>query len=422
MSVVFYGIQIYQNIMACIRFYNNIKLVHTHIHTINGYLTATGVNMNYMMQLIQTYHLTTYEPFREELSERYTLLEEVTRALSDISPFSVSASKFFQIGYVMKNYYSLFSQTDLNELLEYSFGFNAYMEHLTACRSFVVDGMIHACSFVKAEPEAEPEPVEPVEPEAERPLTPIAEEAAEAETDDAPPAPAPAPEPAAVKKTGVTKLISQVYAPLKARDAATVVANDIVLDKQLVITGPNAAGKTTVIKTTLFNIILSQQIGYGFYERAEITPYDYLHCYLNIPDTSGRDSLFQAESRRCMEILRCIMDNPAKRHFCIFDELYSGTNPYEAVAAAYGYIAFISKNPRVDLILTTHYIELCELLEKRNAGAITNLHMSVSPETGAYLYKIADGISCIKGGLKVLRDLDYPNEIVESARLIIEKK
>ena len=412
MSVVFYVFQIYQNIMACVRFYRNIKLVHTHIHTINGYLTATGVNMSYMIQLIQTHHLSTYEPFREELAEKYALLEEVTRALSDISPFSVSASTFFQIGYVMKNYYSLFSQTDLNELLEYSFGFNAYMEHLTACRSFVVDGMIHACSFTEpeaVEEEAAEATTEAVEPE--RPLTPITEEAPETE------AVAPA---AVVKKTGITKLISQVYAPLKARDAAAVIANDIILDKQLVITGPNAAGKTTVIKTTLFNIILSQQIGYGFYERAAITPYDYLHCYLNIPDTSGRDSLFQAESRRCMEILRCIMDNPAKRHFCIFDELYSGTNPYEAVAAAYGYIAFISKNPRVDLILTTHYIELCELLEKRNAGAITNLHMSVCADTGAYLYKIAGGISSIKGGLKVLRDLDYPNEIVESARDIIQ--
>ena len=421
MSVVFYGIQIYQNVMACVRFYNNIKLVHTHIHAINGYLTATGVNMSYMIQLIQTYHLTTYEPFREELADKYALLEDVTRALSDISPFSVSVSKFFQIGYIMKNYYSLFSQTDLNELLEYSFGFNAYMEHLTACRSFVVDGMIHACSFTEPEPELEVE-AEAAEPEPERPLTPITEEASadeEASAAEAPLLPPPPPVAVVVKKT-VTKLISQVYAPLKARDATTVVANDIVLDKQLVITGPNAAGKTTVIKSTLFNIILSQQIGYGFYERAEIAPYDYLHCYLNIPDTSGRDSLFQAESRRCMEILRCIMDNPTKRHFCIFDELYSGTNPYEAVAAAYGYIAFISKNPRVDLILTTHYIELCELLEKRNAGAITNLHMSVSPDTGSYLYKIAGGISSIKGGLKVLRDLDYPNEIVESAREIIQ--
>lgn len=419
MSVVFYFIQIYQNVMACVRFYRNIKLVHTHIHTIRGYLTATGVNMNYMTQLIQTYHLSTYEPFREELAERYRLLDEVTKALADISPFSVSVSKFFQIGYVMKNYYSLFSQTDLNELLEYSFGFNAYMEHLTACRSFVIDGVIKKCSFIASSADADAAAGAGADA-AERPLSPIVEgdEGKDGAADgaDTPPLPPPPP----VKRTGVTKLFGQFYAPLKAHDSTKVVANDVVLDKQLVITGPNAAGKTTVIKSTLFNLIISQQIGYGFYERAEINPYDYLHCYLNIPDTSGRDSLFQAESRRCMEILKCIIENPKKRHFCIFDELYSGTNPYEAVAAAYGYIDYISKNPKVDLILTTHYIELCQLLEKRNAAAITNLHMSVSPESGAYLYKIADGISSIKGGLKVLRDLEYPAEIVESARLIIE--
>ena len=430
MSVVFYFIQIYQNIMACVRFYNNIKLVHTHIHTINGYLTATGVNMSYMIQLIQTYHLSTYEPFREDLSKRYALLNEVTQALTDISPFSVSVSKFFQIGYVMKNYYSLFSQTDLNELLEYSFGFNAYMEHLTACRSFVIDRMINKCSFIVGDDDNEIKPA--------RSLTPVKEVEEEKDDDDnkessdegraeklsdtlLPPPPPPPPAPP-IKRKGITKLTAQIYAPLNAHDTAKVVANDITLDKQLIITGPNAAGKTTVIKSTLFNIIISQQLGYGFYERAEINPYDYLHCYLNIPDTSGRDSLFQAESRRCMEILRCIMENPAKRHFCIFDELYSGTNPYEAVAAAYGYIDYISKNPKVDLILTTHYIELCDLLEKRNAGAITNLHMSVCADTGAYLYKIAEGVSTIKGGLKVLRDLDYPSEIVESAKQIIERK
>jgi len=431
MSVVFYFIQIYQNIMACVRFYNNIKLVHTHLHTINGYLTATGVNMSYMIQLIQTYHLSEYEPFREELAERYRLLEEVTTALSDISPFSVSVKKFFQIGYVMKNYYSLFSQTDLNELLEYSFGFNAYIEHLTACRSFVIEGVIHKCSFVREEGVPEPEP----EPETEV-AAPITESNAEPDTEPVsdnllppphspPPSPSPSPPPPPSppvnqRKGGITKLFGQVYAPLKAHRADEVVTNDVVLDKQLIITGPNAAGKTTVIKSTLFNIIISQQLGFGFYQRAEINPYDYLHCYLNIPDTSGRDSLFQAESRRCMEILRCIMDNPSKRHFCIFDELYSGTNPYEAVAAAYGYIDYISKNPKVDLILTTHYIELCRLLEKKNSRTITNLHMSVCAETGKYLYKIADGVSTIKGGLKVLRELEYPSEIVESARVIIE--
>jgi DNA mismatch repair ATPase MutS len=47
--------------------------------------------------------------------------------------------------------------------------------------------------------------------------------------------------------------------------------------------------------------------------------------------------------------------------------------------------------------------------------------MSTSSE-GLYLYKIADGISTIKGGLKVLHDLDYPVEILDNARRIIERK
>jgi DNA mismatch repair ATPase MutS len=148
--------------------------------------------------------------------------------------------------------------------------------------------------------------------------------------------------------------------------SSEIVKNDIVLDKKLIITGPNAAGKTTIIKTTLFNVLLSQQFGYGVYKTATIVPYHFLHCYLNIPDTSGRDSLFQAESRRCKEILDCITTHASKRHFGIFDELYSGTNPYEAVASAYGYIHHISEMKNVDFMLTTHYIHLCELFEPTN--------------------------------------------------------
>jgi hypothetical protein len=455
MSIVFYFIQIYQNIMACVRFYNNIKLVHTHLDTIHGFLTVTGVNMTYMIQLIQTYHLTTYEGFKNELVDRYTLLSDFTRALSDITPFSPSISKFLQIGVVMKNYYALFSQTDLNELLDYSFGFNAYIEHLTACRNLVINGRINACKFVKtaevatvattevakeATEETETEEVKeeeatlPAITENEHEDTEAADtkpEAAVADTaavvpatlpppSSPPPPPPHAPRTPATNSATATKLNSQFYAPLLSGNVSSnAVPNDIHLNKQLIITGPNAAGKTTTIKATLFNIILSQQIGYGFYKSAQINPYEYLHCYLNIPDTSGRDSLFQAESRRCKEILTCMLEHPKDRHFCIFDELYSGTNPYEAVASAYGYIDFISKNPNVDLILTTHYIELCHLLEKHDR--IENLHMSTAAD-GAYLYKIADGISTIKGGLKVLRELDYPAEIVDSARRIIERK
>ena len=126
------------------------------------------------------------------------------------------------------------------------------------------------------------------------------------------------------------------------------VKNNVSLRKNIIITGPNAAGKTTILKATLFNTILSQQIGCGFYSNAEIYPYHYIHCYLNIPDTSGRDSLFQAEARRCKDILDVIVSsNKNERHFCIFDELFSGTNPYEAVGSAYSYLKFLStsQNP-----------------------------------------------------------------------------
>ena len=108
---------------------------------------------------------------------------------------------------------------------------------------------------------------------------------------------------------------------------------------------------------------MTQQIGYGFYYTCETSFFDHIHCYLNIPDTCSRDSLFQAEARRCKNILQCIIDNPNKKHFCIFDELYSGTNPYEAISSAYSYLKFIANNKNVKFLLTTHYLKLCDLLK-----------------------------------------------------------
>jgi len=177
---------------------------------------------------------------------------------------------------------------------------------------------------------------------------------------------------------------------------------------------------------------------------------------LNIPDTSGRDSLFQAESRRCKEILDklsegqqwgCGGQSPPVRHFCIFDELYSGTNPYEAIASAYGYIMYLTKHDNVDFMLTTHYIQLCKLFEQQKSNSesdkgekisnnsepmeepigtgtnkIRNLHMEVADRGNydfKYLYTLRPGISAIKGGIKVLYDLQYPASIVDVTRRIL---
>ena len=147
---------------------------------------------------------------------------------------------------------------------------------------------------------------------------------------------------------------------------------------------------------------------------------------MNIPDTSGRDSLFQAESRRCKDILDIITTEPEtnSRHFCIFDELYSGTNPDEATKSAYSFLLYLTKYKNVNFILTTHYVSLCKKMKK--SKNICNYKMIVNQTQDKtqdktqnklqYTYKIKKGISKIPGAIRILEDMNYPDEILNSVK------
>ena len=181
----------------------------------------------------------------------------------------------------------------------------------------------------------------------------------------------------------------------------------------MIITGPNASGKTTILKSTIINIIFTQQFGCGFYDEAVFTPFHHIHCYLNIPDTSGRDSLFQAEARRCKEILDCIDSHSKDKHFCLFDELYSGTNPEEAEISAIAFMSYLTNYKNVSCLLTTHFIKVCKKLNKENS--IENYKMVTEKKNHKiiFMYKLEKGISEVKGGINVLTEMNYPKEIIE---------
>ena len=287
-----------------------------------------------------------------------------------IGQVSISLKKIGQIGYVMECFYQLYKDENFHKTIEYSFGINGYIDNLEGIRKSIKMKHVGACKF----------------------------------------------------KTNVkndTKFVDAYFPTLVYNNP---VKNTYKLDKHLLITGPNAAGKTTLLKTTIFNIIISQQIGFGFYKRATLVPYDMIHCYINIPDTSSRDSLFQAEAKRCKDILTKINDNNDKfRHFCVFDELYSGTNPYEAISSAYAFLNYLNKYDNVNFVLTTHFLELCRRLEKEKY--MNNYHMMIETinEDFKYTYKMKKGISDIKGGIKILKDLEYPLEILNNTSSLLKE-
>ena len=388
-SVGFYILQIYQNIVSCFKFYKNMKKIHHQLFVMRDYLAITLQHMNDYNKMFSK--LKTYQPFIAVMNDHASSLQSIKNELDKIEPNKVNIKKFKQIGHVMKCFYQLYKNKDYYSSLKYSFGFNGYLDNLRGLKENITNANVAACKIIKNKNNNNNN-----------------------------------------NKNNNNKNTKFVGAYFPALVHSNPVKNSYDLHKHILITGPNAAGKTTLLKTTLFNILLSQQIGFGFYKSATLLPYDSIHCYINIPDTSARDSLFQAEARRCKDILTQIeTSSKMHRHFCVFDELYSGTNPYEAIGSAYSFLSYLNKYDNVTFMLTTHYLDLCKRLNANEK--IENCHMdivsvsSISSSREApindfkYTYKMIKGISTIKGGIKVLIDLDYPKEIIDNTTMIIKE-
>ena len=359
-SALFYLFSIYQNILVCIRFNYNMIAIHKYITDIQSYLNYTINNMNNYLQYSS--RLESQYMFNDNLHHNIIILTEIKSKLESISEYKLTnLKKMGEIGKVMKYFYELHSNTIYNNAFLYSFGFNGYTDCIEGIIHNIQTKQIQFCKFK-------------------------------------------------TKNNRKNIFKKSYYAPLKDTKH---IKNTIKLSKNMIITGPNASGKTTILKTFLLNIIYSQQFGCGFYRNATFKPYDYIHCYLNIPDTSGRDSLFQAEARRCKEIIDTVNSNNECNHFCVFDELYSGTNPEEAISSSTSFMKYLIKNKNVSCLLTTHFTTVCTNLE--NNKNIINYHMDSKKinNTIDYTYILKKGISHVKGGINVLYKMNYPKEIVD---------
>ena len=371
-SFGFYIFQMYLNFTSCIKYFTNIKFIHETLYSIKHYITNTLNKYKNFLKYSQT--LKNYKSFNDAINTNISIFTYYLDELNKITPYALSITKLVELGQLMKCFYCLNKNENIINSLYFSFGFNGYLKNLETLQNFINTKVMNYCNYNNAKPTS-------------------FDNAYFANLN-------------IIDKCEET---CTTVIPIKT-SKCKIVKNSYTLDKNIIITGPNASGKTTLLKSTLFNIILSQQIGCGFYNSASVKIYDYIHCYINIPDTGGRDSLYQAEARQCKSILEAIENNSNKNHFCVFDELYSGTNPDEAITSAYGYLNYLNKFNNIDYVLTTHYIKLCKKLNKQN----NNFYMKVNNNAKdfEYTYKIKKGISKVKGAMKVLQDLNYPENII----------
>ena len=112
-----------------------------------------------------------------------------------------------------------------------------------------------------------------------------------------------------------------------------------------------------------------------------------------------------------------INKHPNDKHFCVFDELYSGTNYEEATKCGYAFLLYLSKYDSTRFLLTTHYLNICEKLDDHEN--IQNYKMCVEKTEEndlIYQYKIEKGVTNVKGGIEVLKQMKYPDEIMQTIK------
>lgn len=364
-TFAFYVIQVYQNSILCSRFYQNIQLINQRLIDIAKYTKSTIHYMNKFIELHST--KKTYTNFCKDVQLNSIRLQELHTQIECIEAFKYNPKTLGNVGYILKCYYVLHSNIEFEESLRYSIGFNGFMDNLRGIYDNIQHGHLAFAVF---------------------------------------------------DTTKNVEIKGQFYPPLK--DNKDVVKNDCKMNKNMIITGANGSGKTTFLKSTALNVIFTQQLGCGFYRECTMNPYENIKSYINIPDTSERDSLFQAESRRCKTIIDSINENPDARHFCIFDELYSGTNPVDATKSSYSFLVYLCKRKNVNFILTTHYTNVCKRMhrikDKTGQSIMKNCKMDVieHPNYLEYSYKIKNGISKINGAIYILKDMKYPDEIIQT--------
>ncbi len=196
------------------------------------------------------------------------------------------------------------------------------------------------------------------------------------------------------------------------------ICNPAYLKRHLIVTGPNAGGKTTYVKNIVLNIILAQTIGIAMANKMTTNTYHIIQTFMRVSDEVGTRSYFETEVKYCYDLLDKANKNKNSNILFVMDEPMHSTPPIEGQSTAYAVCEYINNNfKNAKLIVTTHYHSLIDLGYKYKDSFI-NLSMEAIQKSEfdfnfPYRIKSKESKQCI--ALELLGREMFPEELIKSA-------
>ena len=202
------------------------------------------------------------------------------------------------------------------------------------------------------------------------------------------------------------------------------VPNDILLDQErqqiIIITGPNMAGKSALLRQTALIVLLAQTGCFVPAESARIGLVDKIFTRVGASDNiSLGESTFMVEMTEASNIL----NNVTPKSLVLFDELGRGTSTYDGISIAWAIVEYLHENAKAQArtLFATHYHELNEM--EKNFSRIKNYNVSVKEVDGKviFLRRLERGGSEHSFGIHVAEIAGMPKSIVKRANVILKQ-
>ncbi len=206
----------------------------------------------------------------------------------------------------------------------------------------------------------------------------------------------------------------------KTLPSGEFVPNSLKLDEEqllLIITGPNMAGKSTILRQTALIVLLAHMGSFVPADRARIGLCDRIFTRVGASDQLSRGrSTFMVEMAECANILH----QATERSLVILDEIGRGTSTFDGLSIAWAVAEFLLKR-KVMTLFATHYHELTELAVQYPQAKNYNVAVRTWEEEIVFLYRLLPGAASESYGIQVAALAGLPKEVVERAKEILAK-